>query len=427
MPITRFLQIRKPLSLLVLGAICLFFFGCKIEVVSIPQSIEVGQTVEFKLRVTYTDVNGGSGLFYFSSQVPAGWTLMSAVYEESTTSSESGLLVPTLVNNICANLDVAPGYQSLILTPSPATGASNGDTAIVRLTFHINSNPEGVYRTWFQGFGVQFCSNLLVNSWGQTEPPTYRIGDTQLLPPGRPQVTPRAIGDFIYVATHQRLLTYRQENDGSLSFEGEVDGSSHPEWGLKYCWDVAGRMRDNASSIYLACPSWTPFFRHEAPYTSLPTFVESELHQHSDFGNIIMSSPNGNLFANAGFSTLFSTSENGEISSLRRIPISSRIALSSDEIFAYLLVNAVVHVDDIRTDPTTRVQTITENDVPTEFEHISDLALSPNGRYLYVLVDNLYSSTEINSSIVVFDRDLSSGMLTYQSTVDNTDDPHTLG
>ncbi len=412
-------SIRRSLSILALAALSLLIFGCKFEVVSFPNSIEVGQDVEFVMRVESESIPIDPIL---SARIPSGWDLLSATYEESTSNPESGPLLPSESGPFCISSFGGPGYQSLALEADPEVHFRGVNSVIIRLVFHINSNPEGHYRTWFSLTSNGVGCDYLITNWNRDELPSFNMGSVHPIEFEVSRRAPSAFGPFVYFANGSNLMIFRQSEE-NLSLENIVRGQDHPLWGLENCNTVTGRTRETFSSVYLGCAGKTLALRQNFPNSEDFSLIQRLDDDDLDYFNtdFEISSPNGNLVARTGDpGQIYSTTNDGSITDSLRVQRHSKMTLSGDELNAYVSDYPYVRSYDIQTDPVVQIQTIHENNLPTDFSDPEALVTHPNGRYVYV-------SSPRDRNITVFARDSQTGLLEYQSVVSNLDLPETLG
>lgn len=422
----------RLISSFTLGAICILCFGCKLEVVSFPQSIELGETVEFVFRVE-NDEGNSAGQPYFTARIPAGWNLLSSTYEESTVGPESGILVPVTVEDNCGFTFGGSDYQTISLTTDPPIYSNYGDSAILRLEFQINALPSGPYRTWFATWAIlaSSCSEILVTNWNEDSNDDYRVGNSHPIENLglRNSITAQKGKDnsetFVYVINHDRLLYYHQNGSGELGYSGEIDGSLHPEWGLESCSSIKGRSHTDTNSLYFGCESSTLYFEHDYfPTPNAPEFGQRVDLPAGSPGSIGINSPDGTLLYRGDHpnNLIYRVAENGPILESSEIPWSgNKLRISSDEKTAYAIQGDGIIVLDLQTEPPTVIQAISPADHSGVLEGSAfDMDLRPDGRYLYL-------STINDDSLRIFSRDLATGLLIHEETVSNEDHPQSLG
>ena len=154
---------RKPEVLLIAVALVVFSVGCTwISVLSGPRTLTAGDTATYVLSLGSDDQNEGDGDLFVVAEVPDSWTLLSNSYIgiiDGVRVSGSGT-----VTGVPPSLDFPPmadGFQRLCveIEEGPVTSADSGE---MTLDFGVNTVPEGefVLKFWFIAWGGGIAGNL---------------------------------------------------------------------------------------------------------------------------------------------------------------------------------------------------------------------------------------------------------------------------
>ena len=149
---------RKPEVLLIAVALVVFSVGCTwISVLSGPRTLNAGDTATYVLSLGSDSGDDGNGRLYVVAEVPDSWFLLSNSYigtigEVIVTGSGPVTSVPTF------NLDfppIADGFQRICVY-IPEEPVNSGDSGEMTLDFDVVDIPKGefVLKFWFIAEGV---------------------------------------------------------------------------------------------------------------------------------------------------------------------------------------------------------------------------------------------------------------------------------